>query len=210
MNGGAPTMTFRSEFVFGVVLAAKSAHLSVGSIDFDDVEAVLIENSGDGRSVRASAFDTDTDNRDERREPLQQLAVAFLRGFGGVGVELSTEVVDHGDHVKVLVRVYSRVCPGCGVTWFWHVNPCSSASDTSRCADERGAADKTLTMRDQGSHQVTQPCPAASIVRPDGRTSSLEQRRRHIRRRTQCGQLTFRVRRRRPRQQPLLVLTSDL
>jgi hypothetical protein len=82
-----------------------ATHLTVRSIDLDDLDAVVCQVASEASAVGAGALDADLGERAEALQPLPQRRVALRVGFEGGRVEDSSSLVDHRRDVDVLVGV---------------------------------------------------------------------------------------------------------
>jgi hypothetical protein len=60
-------------------LAAPAATLAIGTVDFDDTDALFVQMAGEASAVAAGALDTDQLDLTEASEPAEQTAIAALR-----------------------------------------------------------------------------------------------------------------------------------
>ena len=88
-----------------VGLAPLAAHLTVGAIDLDDLDAVVLEVASEADAVGTSALDTDPFERAETLRPAPQSRVAPRVGVKDRRVEDLASLIDDGCHVEVLVGV---------------------------------------------------------------------------------------------------------
>ena len=91
--------------VEGIGLAAAAALLSVGSVDFDDLDADSAQVAGQARAIGTGALDADLGHVAEGLEPAQQRLVAGRVGLEALRAEQPAERVEGGSHVDVEVRV---------------------------------------------------------------------------------------------------------
>jgi hypothetical protein len=80
--------------------------LPVGSIDFDDLDAVVVEEPGEPGAVRSGALDTDPGHRSEAFEPSQQPGVAGLGGWERLDPQQPADVIQRRRYMEVEMRVH--------------------------------------------------------------------------------------------------------
>jgi hypothetical protein len=120
-------------------LALSVSELPVGSIDFDHLDAVVVEEPGEPGPVRSGALDTDPSHHPEALEPSQQPSVAGLGGWERLDPQQPADVIQPSRYMKVEMRVYP-VANGTGI-YDGHqpslslVNVCKGVARTTATAD---------------------------------------------------------------------------
>jgi hypothetical protein len=113
--------------VFGVGLAAQTPAHAVGTVDFDHLDALAMEVSGQPSAIRTGALHADQDDRSEALHPRKELLVARCRRLEGLDAEQGALLVEGGRHVDVEVRIEATSHRSCQSVhchpfswWGWH------------------------------------------------------------------------------------------
>jgi hypothetical protein len=102
--------------------------LAVGSVDFDDDEALSTKVTGEAGSIRARAFHPDQGDLSECAHPATEQLVAGQVGGKGLHAEQSAVGVDHRRHVDICVRIDAARQGALGIYHDCHCRSFSSES----------------------------------------------------------------------------------
>jgi hypothetical protein len=88
-----------------VALAALAAELAVGSVYFNDAEALRRQRSAQAGPVRSCALDPESVHHTLSARPIRELAIAIGRRRHGSLTKSSAQAAERDGDVNVLVRV---------------------------------------------------------------------------------------------------------
>jgi hypothetical protein len=89
----------------GVGLARPASTLTVRSVDFHHRDPQTLEIAGQPGAVAAGAFDTDQHHRTQRREPLDELAIARRCRRERRGSQQAAALIQRGSDVHLEVGI---------------------------------------------------------------------------------------------------------